>query len=151
MRSPTRTRMNIDEHDPVRSTHIDDGAHGSWLVRTYRRRHGQRKLLIGQDGDRRWLVYEIAQPLRGIRSGLLVEVLTGREDGYPQARALAEEYLACQAAYRDGQRSQHTCPDPLPKAKRVPVTVIGEHARRARLTVTGTQPDRHSARSRIPS
>jgi hypothetical protein len=42
---------------------------------------------------------------------VLVETLTGHDDRFGQARALARDYAAQQAAYQDGRRDT----DPLPR------------------------------------
>jgi hypothetical protein len=67
---------------------------------------GWHDVLVGRDETGRWSVLDAG----GARL-VLVETLTGHDDRLGQARALARDYAAQQAAYRDGRRDT----DPLPR------------------------------------
>src|SRR3954469_20630530 len=69
---------------------------------------GWHDVLVGRDETGRWRVLDAG----GARL-VLVETLTGHDDRLDQARALARDYAAQQAAYRDGRRDTH----PLPRAQ----------------------------------
>src|SRR3954452_10878382 len=74
----------------------------------YWRDGGWHDVLAARDETARWRVFDASGP-----SLVLVETLTFHDDRLDQARALARDYAAQQAAYRDGRRDS----DPLPRPR----------------------------------
>src|SRR3954454_18912618 len=71
---------------------------------------GWHDVIVGRDETGRWRVLDA-----GAARLVLVETLTGHDDRLGQARALARDYAAQQAAYRDGRRDTH----PLPRRQMI--------------------------------
>ncbi|HEV3071858.1 MAG TPA: hypothetical protein VGY76_10595 [Solirubrobacteraceae bacterium] len=101
---------------------------GAW---TYERRDGSRRLVaVGVDVTGVWFVYDVPT-VGGERTALVVERLPGFDDKLRQATALAAEYLCCQREFHLGLREEFTCPDPLPKPRRIALRLVALQRARA--------------------
>jgi hypothetical protein len=67
---------------------------------------GVHEVVVLRDGDGRWQVVD-----RGATDLTLVETLTGHDDRFDQAIAVADDYAAQQQAFHEGRRED----DPLPR------------------------------------
>jgi hypothetical protein len=74
-----------------------------------------------------WSVYDVPVE-RGAQAGWLVQRLDAHDEKLDAAVSLAVTYHADQVAFHAGERSEHPCPDPLPKPTEVPVWEIRKHA-----------------------
>jgi hypothetical protein len=72
---------------------------------------GAHEVVVVRDGDGRWQVVD-----RAATDLTLVETLTGHDDRFEQAIAVADDYAAQQQAFHDGRRED----DPLPRPSRDP-------------------------------
>ncbi len=119
------------------------------LTLHYRRARGQRRaVLVAVDETDVWFVYDVpAEPKRRARTGLIVERLGGYDEKCSQALALAADYHAAQSAFHASEREHFTCPDPLPRARRAPLAVIGRDAARARRVVLKQQTNPTAAKA----
>jgi len=97
-----------------------------------------RKAVVGVDSidlTGAWSVYDVPVGNEGTH-GWLVERLDAHDDKLPKATGLAREYAADQQRYHDGERGEHSKPDPLTRpivhedGKRRPVEVPVAEIRR---------------------
>jgi len=78
---------------------------------------GAHEVVVVRDRNGRWQVVD-----RGATDLTLVETLTGHDDRFDQAIAVADDYAAQQQAFHDGSRED----DPQPRPSQDPVVHVGD-------------------------